>query len=153
MQELYRTSNEVKILVDEGSKSEYDFIVRYQEPNKRVRTPKHMHLIIDLYMKQTGNRRLTKHFINHVLTNIIDKVNPVNSFPPQLQIFQPQHIDNFSALDEYGEYSIEFCLVVIELIMIQEKTNYPNGDLNKRLFQLFYEDADVFSVVSTATFR
>lgn len=37
--------------------------------------------------------------------------------------------------------------------MIQEKSNYPNGTLNLHLFERFRAKADIFSVVSTATFR
>jgi hypothetical protein len=37
--------------------------------------------------------------------------------------------------------------------MVQEKTNYPDGTMNLDLFRLFREGADIFSVVSAATFR
>lgn len=56
-------------------------------------------------------------------------------------------------MDTYGEYTVEFLLVVTELIMIQEKTNYPDGVMNLNLFQRFRDGADIFSVVSAATFR
>lgn len=59
----------------------------------------------------------------------------------------------FQGVDAYGEYSVEFLLVITELIMIQEKTNYPSGILNLNLFRLFQGEADIFSVVSAATFR
>lgn len=42
---------------------------------------------------------------------------------------------------------------ITELIMIQEKTNYPQGVMNLNLFRLFRNEADIFSVVSAATFR
>ena len=91
--------------------------------------------------------------VDHIINEIILKANPSNTNPPVLQVFSPQHVNRFQALDAYGEYSVEFLLVVTELIMIQEKTNYPQGVMNLNLFQLFRDEADIFSVVSAATFR
>lgn len=55
---MHTTKDNIKVFVSKGSKKEslYDFRVHYQEPNKRVRTPKHIHLIIDLYIKLSRNR-------------------------------------------------------------------------------------------------
>jgi hypothetical protein len=150
---IYTTANNVVVYVSKGGKSLYNFKVQYQEPEKKVRTPKHIHLIIDLYMKRTGNRPLTMQLVDHIIDEIILKVRSSTSNPPVLQIFSPAHMKQFRALDAYGEYSVEFLLVVTELIMIQEKTNYPEGVLNLNLFQSFREEADIFSVVSAATFR
>jgi len=151
-QRIHFTSRNVSILVSRGIKSNYDFRVHYQEPGKRVRTPKHIHLIIDLYMKLTGNKELTMRLLDHIINNMILKVRPSTEFPPEIQIFSQEHISQFKELDDYGEYSVEFLLVVTELIMIQEKTNYPNGTMNLRLFQKLRNGADIFEVVSTATF-
>ncbi|MGQ9710481.1 MAG: hypothetical protein ACUVXE_08450 [Anaerolineae bacterium] len=150
---IYTTANGVKVYVSKGGKSQYNFKVQYQEPGKRVRTPKHIHLIIDLYMKRTGDRYLTLQLVDHIINEIILKVRPSNSNPPLLQLFSPDHVTRFQTLDKYGEYSVEFLLVISELIMIQEKTNYPQGVMNLNLFRLFRDEADIFSVVSAATFR
>lgn len=150
---LYRTANGIEIFVEPGKKSAQDFIVRYKEPAKRLRTPKHIHIIVDLFAKHTGDPTLTTRFIRHILNDIIQAVTPLDAFPPTLQIFSPQTAESFSPLDAYGEYTVEFLLVVIELLMLQEKTNYPQGNLNRRLFQQLLEGADIFSIVSTATFR
>lgn len=150
---IYTTTDQVEIQVENGSKSPNDFIVRYREPSKRVRTPKHIHLIVDLFAKRTGNLSLTNALLDHIIQNIILKVVPAVSFPPSLQIFKPAHVSQFQAISQYGEYSVEFLLVMTELIMIQEKTNYPNGTINLNLFQKFRDGADIFSIVSAATFR
>lgn len=150
---IYATKDEVKIFVIPGKKSQYDFRVRYREPNRRVRTPKHIHLIIDLYMKLSRNKELTLKLINHIIENIIKKISPVGKYPPELQIFKSEDISQFEELNNYGQYSIEFLLVVTELIMIQEKTNYPNGTMNLKVFESFRDKhQDIFSVVSAATF-
>lgn len=150
---IYTTANQVEIQVENGSKSPNDFIVRYREPNKRIRTPKHIHLIVDLFAKRTGNLSLTNALVDHIIQNIILKVVPAVSFPPSLQIFEPAYVSQFQPLSQYGEYSVEFLLVMTELIMIQEKTNYPNGTINLNLFQKFRNGADIFSIVGAATFR
>ena len=150
---IYTTYKGIKIFVSKGGKSQFNFKVQYQEPGKAVRTPKHIHLIIDLYMKRAGNKQLTMGLVDHIINNIILKVQPSNINPPKLQIFSPEQMERFKELDNYGEYPIEFLLVIAELIMIQEKTNYPKGILNLNLFRAFREEKDIFSVVSAATFR
>lgn len=150
---IYTTTNQVEIHVEHGNKSPYDFIIRYHEPNKSIRTPKRIHLIVDLFAKRTGNLSFTNALVDHIIQNIILKVSPAVSFPPSLQVFKPAHVKQFQALSQYGEYSVEFLLVMTELIMIQEKTNYPNGTINLNLFQKFRDGADIFSIVSAATFR
>jgi len=51
------------------------------------------------------------------------------------------------------EYSFKLLLVIVKPAMIQEKINLPDGTMNLNLFRLFQEGADIFSVVSAATFR
>lgn len=150
---IYTTERGVDIYVSKGRKSEYNFKVQYQEPGKSKRTPKHIHLVIDMYMKKCGNRELTLELAEHLLNNVVKKVKPATSFPPSLQVFQPQHVSRFQELDQWGEYSVEFILVVGELIAIQEKTNYPQGTANEELWRAFLEERDIFTVVSKATFR
>jgi len=58
-----------------------------------------------------------------------------------------------NGLNQYGDYSTEFFLVIVALIMIQERTNYPSGTMTLRLFQQFQNNADIFTIISMATFR
>lgn len=150
---FFRTANNIDIYIEQGNKSDYDFIVRYQEFGKRVRTPQHIHIIVDLYRKFEAEPALTNTFVDHIIDNIINAVVPAETYPPNLQVFDIAHIGQFEGLAGVSEYSIEFLLVVIELIMIQERTNYPDGVLNLNLFQKFRNGDDIFSVVSAATFR
>ena len=128
-------------------------MVRYRQIGKRLRTPKHIHLIVDLYQKKAVEPRLTNEFVDHIIEHVIRQVFAAITFPPELQIFQSAHIGQFEGLNGISEYTPEFLLVIIELIMIQEKTNYPDGVLNLNLFQAFRNNADIFSVVGAATFR
>ena len=152
---IHTTKDGVKVLVSKGSKPEspYDFRVHYQEPNKRVRTPKHIHLIIDLYMKLSRNEKLTLKLVDYLI-NMMKKLKPVTQYPPSLQVYDKQDLSEFEELNNYGEYSVEFIVVVTELIMIQEKTNYPTGTMNVKVFERFRDKHDdIFAVVSAATFR
>jgi hypothetical protein len=108
---------------------------------------------VDLFSKRTGDFNLTNELLDHIIHNILLKIVPASTFPPMLQIFKPWHVNKYFKLNNFGEYSIEFLLVITELIMIQEKTNYPNGTININLFRKFRNGADIFSIVSAATFR
>ena len=79
---IYTTTSGIMVYASKGGKSQYNFKVQYQEPGKRVRTPQHIHLIIDLYMKQTGNRPLTLQLVDHVIDDIILKVRSSTSTHP-----------------------------------------------------------------------
>lgn len=152
---MHTTKEGVKVFVSKGSKTEspFDFRVHYQEPYKRVRTPKHIHLIIDLYMKLSHNKNLTIKLVDYLI-EMMKKLKPETKFPPKLQVYDNKDIVQFEELNKYGEYSVEFIFVVTELIMIQEKTNYPKGTMNVKVFERFRDkNDDIFSVVSAATFR
>lgn len=152
--QVHRTRRGVIISVYEGGKkdrSQYDFIVKYTEPSKRERTPKHIHLIVDLYLKWAGNKSLTLKLRDHMLT-VFDKIRPVTRFPPSLQVFDPTNAESLKDLNSFGEYDVEFVLVVSELLMIQEKTNYPLGSMTQSMYAAFGKQ-DIFGVISSASFR
>jgi len=149
---IYTTTKGDIIYVCKGKKSPLDFIVKYRSPGKRIRTPKHIHLIIDLYSKITGREILAMQFVDHIIS-LIQRITPATTFPPQLEFFSLEQVNVFKSLSDFGEYSVEFFLVVIELIMRQEKTNYPNGTLNLNVFEAIRQRKNIYSVVSTATFR
>ena len=149
---VYKAANGVEIFAEPGRKSENDFRVRYKETNKALRTPKHIHLVIDLYLKKAGNRDLTLELVSEFL-DMLGELRPSTEFPPKFQAFNKERFERFRKLNGYGEYSVEFLAAIFDLIMIQEKTNYPNGTINRKLFETFLAEKDIFSVVSAATFR
>ncbi|MCS7324488.1 MAG: hypothetical protein NZ532_04010 [Thermoflexales bacterium] len=133
------------------TQSPHDFVVRFKASGSRERTPSHVHLIVEMYVKHAFDRDLTLKLRDHILT-IFKNVRPVGGFPPALQYFQPFHVEPFRRLDQVGEFSVEFMLVVTELIAIQEITNYPSGSLTQSLYQDFgYRDR--FSVIQKAIWR
>lgn len=150
---VYTTKANVQIGVYPGRKPEspYDFIVKFREPNKRERTPAHVHLIVEMYVKHAYNSSLTLTLRDHILT-MLREIKPVNTFPPYLQFFKPEHIESFKDLDRVGEFTVEFMLVVTELMAIQEKTNYPEGSLTESLYKNFGVK-DRFSVIQKAVLK
>ena len=151
---LHQTQDGTIIYVQPGTKSKYDFIVKYKAPHKRLRTPKHIHIAVDLLMKRAGNPVLTRDFIGFILTRVLPYLKPASTFPPALEIVHSGWFHRFNGLDQYGEYSAEFLSVTIELLALQEKTNYPNGSLHTRLFRALYADpVDIFKIVSIASWR
>ena len=138
---VYKTQRGVEIIVEPGEKSEFDFKVRYREPGKRIRTPKHIHFIIDLYLKKAGNKNLTLEFVKKLL-EMLSNLKISKEFPPKFQEFSKQSFSQFSSLDQYGEYSVDFLAAIFDLIMIQEKTNYPDGTINRKLFEAFLNEEE-----------
>ncbi len=104
-----------------------------------------------MYVKHAHNPSLTLKLKEHILT-MLHKIRPVNSFPPALQFFRPEHIEPFKELDLVGEFTVEFLLVVTELLAIQEKTNYPEGSLTESLYKDF-GIKDRFSVIQKAVLK
>ena len=133
------------------SESPYDFIVKFRYLGKRMRTPAHVHLIVEMYVKYAYNPSLTLKLKEHILT-MLSQIKPISSFPPTIQFFKPEHVEPFRELDKVGEFSIEFLLVVTELLAIQEKTNYPKGSLTENLYRDFGVK-DRFSVIQKAVLK
>ncbi len=148
---VYTTKGNIKIAVYHGKKSPYDFKVKFQEPGKRERTPAHVHLIVEMYVKHAYNPILTLKLRDHIL-EMFKSIKPIDYFPPKLQFFKPEHAEPFKELDNVGEFTVEFMLVVTELLAIQEKTNYPQGSLTERVYKDF-GIKDRFSVIQKAVLK
>ncbi len=145
---IYITRKGVEINVYPGKKSRWDFKVKFREPGKGERTPAHVHIIVEMYVKYAYNPDLTLKLKEHIL-EMMQSIRPIDYFPPSLQFFQLQHVEPFRELDRVGEFTVEFLLVVTELIAIQEKTNYPGGSLTESLYRDFGVK-DRFTVIQRA---
>ena len=150
---VYTTKTNVRFEVYPGSKKQslYDFIVKFRESGKRERTPAHVHLIVEMYVKHAFNPSLTLKLKEHILT-MLNQIKPVTSFPPALQFFRPEHVEPFKELDKVGEFTVEFLLIAIELVAIQEKTNYPTGTVTENLYKNF-GTKDRFSVIQSSVWK
>jgi len=132
---VHTTKSGEKIMVKKGRLSKWDFRVFYKVGKKRVRSPKHSHLTIDLYIKYFQNPELTMKMIKR-FRELLDKIEKIDYFPPKFQFFKPSDADEFRELDNVGIFSSEFVFAYEELMIIQEKTNYEAMTFHRNLLNL-----------------
>jgi len=158
------TPNESYIVaVYQGSLSPYDILIKYRQRTKdnrwsHIRTPKHIHWAADMLTKNYADRKLTQRFLDFLIGvwNETVSIKTEEARAEALDIDRllnshRQEIETYKGLDEYGEYSIEFLILVAKLLMIQEKTNREDAYMFGRLLQKLREGEDIFSIISTAT--
>ena len=51
-----------------------------------MRTPAHVHLIVEMYVKYAYNPSLTLKLKEHILT-MLSQIKPISSFPPNHSVF------------------------------------------------------------------
>jgi hypothetical protein len=141
-----------------GNRPDLDIVVKYKDKYTKnvVRTPKHIHWVIDLLIKKEHNEKLTLEFIKYLL-DMYDKIEPFKNKEDQqkceLKFTNPENLKKFEELDNYGQYSVEFIGHVIELLSIEEKTGFEGAFMFKKVLKALYESKDIFSIVSSATHR
>jgi len=155
----FKLKNGVVIGVFQGSYGDnpnLDILIKYQKPNCRVRTPKHIHWAIDLLIKEEHKPKLTKEFAKY-LAEMWGKIKPFRTKKEQqackLRFTNPRNLKKFKPLDKYGEYSVEFIGHVVELFMLEEKTGKHEAFMFIDLLKALYEGKDIFSIVSKATYN
>lgn len=144
------------IYVFPGRLSPNDIVLKYRSNNSRRRTPKHIHFTIDLLIKKEHNSNLMNLFIDTLLArwnNIQGLViRDYNSIIDNLIIARnPEIIETFVDLNNYGNYSVEFLLNFGELLMLQEKTNNPNAYMFNQVMNRIRNNGDIYSIISAAT--
>ncbi|MEM4331425.1 MAG: hypothetical protein QXI89_01525, partial [Candidatus Anstonellales archaeon] len=145
-----------------GRKSEADIIIKYRQKLKNggwsnIRTPKHIHWTVDILIKIHKNKELTSKFIDELM-KIWQKIKPIKSKPErdklslgELLNYDNETINRFKELSKYGEYNIKFLILLAQLLILQEKTNYPNEKIFKTLLKKLKDGEDIFSILATAT--
>ena len=148
-----------EIFVFQGNLSEFDIVIKYKKDGSRIRTPKHIHWVVDVLMKMQGNEELTKRFLhmNHICWNRCTPLDNNDYDTLRELIIRGERvvkIEEYEDLNVYGEYDVEFLYVLMELLAVQEKTNradaYMFGSIIEQLLEV---DRDIFKIVSTAGFR
>ena len=135
----YECDDGTEIWTESGNKGELDFKTRCKSPGGRQRTPSHSNYLTDLLIKREHNREVTNSLVSELLY-MAENVEQSESNDPDFQ-FQPDY-STFSELDDFGEFTAEFILVSYELIIIQEKNNYPNGELSVKWLRGFLDGKD-----------
>lgn len=147
------------IYVFQGNLSQFDIVIKYKKDDKRIRTPKHIHWVVDVLMKMQGKESLTKRYLL-AIQNCWNKCKPLvcNDFVTLKQLIENGEseieIEQYYSLNGFGEYDVEFLYVLMELLAVQEKTNREDAYMfGKIIEELLDADRDIFKIISTAGFN
>lgn len=158
--------DENKIIgVYRGSFSTYDILIKYRQRKKDgkwslLRTPKHIHWAVDLLIKMSKKKKKTSNFLDFLI-QIWNETKPtVNKKTEKkflnLDYLLKKHankIKKYKEISKYGEYKIDFLILVAGLLMIQEKTNRRDAYMFSKLLEALKRGEDIFSIISIATHR
>lgn len=139
-----------------GANPNHDILIKYQEKGKRLRTPKHIHWVIDLLIKKEHNKELTLKFMKY-LRGMYDKVGAFTSKKDRkkcnLNETRKEKLKPFEELNKYGEYKVDFIGHLIELMIKMEKNTPPDKPARvfKELMDAMIQEKEIFVVVSKAT--
>ena len=141
---------------DRGFIKDHDIIIKYKEQGKQVRTPKHIHWVIDLLIKKQHKPKLTLKFMKY-LRKMYDKVEGFKSKDDRakfvLKETSKEKLKPFEELNKYGEYKVEFIGHLIELMIKMEKNMPPEKPARvfKELMDAMIQEKEIFVIVSKAT--
>lgn len=146
------------IYVFQGSLSQFDIVIKYRKNGKKIRTPKHIHWVVDILMKMQGDEVLAKRYLLDIQScwnTCIPLMN--NDFDTLKALIEDGEakikIEQYFALNAFGEYDVEFLYVLMELLAVQEKTNRKDAYMfGKIIEELLEADRDIFKIISTAGF-
>lgn len=151
--------------VYQGNFSRYDLLVKYRQKDKsgkwtHIRTPKHIHWAVDLLIKMHSNKQKIKKFLDFLI-GIWNQTTPIKSREERIKTLNIKNllekhrdkIKEYSDISQYGEYRIEFLILLAKLLMIQEKTNMADAYMFRKLLEALKKGDDIFSIVSIATHR
>ena len=139
-----------------GYKPEHDILIKYQEQGKKLRTPKHIHWVIDLLIKKEHNNELTLKFMKY-LRDMYDRVEGFKSKEERTNLIlketTPEKLKSFQELNKYGEYKVEFIGHLIELMIKMEKNTAPEKPARvfRELMDAMIKEREIFVIVSKAT--
>jgi len=139
-----------------GANPDHDILIKYQESGKRLRTPKHIHWVIDLLIKKEHNRELTLKFMKY-LRDMYDRVEPFKSKEDRKNCeFKETTLEKlkpFEELNKYGEYKVDFIGHLIELMIKMEKNTSPEKPARvfRELMDSMIQEKEIFVIVSKAT--
>lgn len=146
------------IYVFQGTLSQFDIVIKYKKDGTRIRTPKHIHWVVDILMKMQGNEALAKRYLR-AIQNCWNACVPLtnNDYATLKALIENGKndidIEQYFALNAFGEYDVEFLYVLMELLAVQEKTNRADAYMfGKIIEELLEADRDIFKIISTAGF-
>lgn len=146
------------IYVFQGTLSQFDIVIKYKKDGTRIRTPRHIHWVVDALMKMQGNEALAKRYLE-AIKNCWNTCVPLtsNDYDTLKALIENGEeeiaIEQYRALNVFGEYDVEFLYVLMELLAVQEKTNRVDAYMfGKIIDELLEADRDIFKILSRAGF-
>ncbi|MCP4364564.1 MAG: hypothetical protein GY800_04625 [Planctomycetes bacterium] len=159
----FKPDNETIVAVYQGALSRYDILIRYRQKDNtgkwsRIRTPKHIHWAVDLLIKMHTDKAKIQEFLDFLI-EIWNKTIPFNSDEEREEFLDVKNlleahkskIEEYQDISNYGEYRIEFLILLAKLLMVQEKTNMADAYMFKKLLETMKKEEGIFSIVSIAT--
>lgn len=110
-----------------GQSPELDFIVKYREEGKRLRTPSHTHWIVDLLVKGSHSTLFKVNYLNNFVDDLIKIYDESNKFVSSderknYNLIHPQRMAvKYPQLQGHGYYSVETLTAFVELFSKCEK--------------------------------
>jgi len=148
----------------QGTISKYDILIKYRQKLKnswsRIRTPKHIHWAVDMLIKMHAERNKTKEFLQKLI-EIWENTIPIRSESDRKRLLSigtllyecKNEFNKFKILNNHGEYTLSFLILLAKLLMLQEKTNLETAYMFKNLLEALEDGEDIFKIVSVATHR
>jgi len=149
--------------VYQGTLSKYDILIKYRQRDKngkwsRIRTPKHIHWAVDLLIKMHTDKSKIKKFLDFLI-EIWNQTSPIKNEKEREKILDIKtllethrdKIQEYKDISNFGEYRIEFLILLAKLLMIQEKTNMADAFMFRKLLEALRRGEDIFSIVSIAS--
>lgn len=147
--------NNYTVFVFEGKKSDNDIVIKYKKGKSRIRTPRHIHWVVDMLMKLQGDKDKAKAFLGKI-QQCWEKCEQLKDKKFEtLKGLIENGIDTkeYNDLSIYGEYDVKFLYVLMKLLAVQEKTNREDAHMfNDIIKELQKDERDIFKIVSTAGF-
>ena len=144
--QYWTTDKDTKVAIYQGSRGEnpdLDFIVKYKEKGKRLRTPSHTHWIVDLLVKAEYNKNLLSTYVTDLIT-LYDETTPFNSVEER-DSYELTHMndmeDKYWLLNGHGYYSVKTLTSLVELFSKCEKQT-TGAFMFKTLLQLVKDYCD-----------
>ena len=124
--QYWTTDKDTKVAIYQGSRGEnpdLDFIVKYKEKGKRLRTPSHTHWIVDLLVKAEYNKNLLSSYVSDLI-NVYDGTTPFTSVEERdtYELTKMNDMeDRYWLLNGHGYYSVKTLTSLVELFSKCEK--------------------------------
>lgn len=153
-----QTCDRFRIYVFPGVLSDNDIKIKFKDKDiakSRLRTPTHIHWTVDLLIKYEHNPELTSELLR-LFRDHWNEITPLNSrdfdsIKNKINFANNQEIiEQYSDLNGHGFFSVQFILTLMELLMIQEKTNMPDAYMFLRAINEFLKHQDLYKILSIA---